>query len=199
MRWLTWSLAVLALGGSAVDAGRLELEPVRQLAAAKRTEEALDLLEDALEGGPSEPESLLLKGVLLARLQRAKEAELVFLELIERRPDLPEAYNNLAALYAAAGDSEQAIAVLKAALRTHESYHTAYENLTRLYAKMASEAYAKALGGESDLGPQHRDLALVDRIGSGEPSRPLMVEPSVGAGQQAASCCGARHRYRCWW
>jgi tetratricopeptide (TPR) repeat protein len=196
---LSLVVLVLALTGGAVDAGAPELEVVRQLVADDRAEEALDRLEDILAGSPADPEGLLLKGVLLAQLQQPAEARLVFLELIQRRPELPEAYNNLAALYGADGDSEQAIEVLKAALSTHESYATAYRNLTRLYAKMASDAYTSALGGEVGPGHELHELALLDRIGSGEPSEFPVAEPSYPSGTEAASCCGARRRNPCWW
>lgn len=184
-------LALTVVGPVVGRAGEAELAEIRDLAASGRTYEALTRLEPLLQAEPQPIEGLMLKGILLSELDRVDEAKDIFLGLIEAFPQLPEPYVNLAALYAATGDNDRAVQFLKQALATNPSYMAAYESLTKVYGKLASEAYRRALGSETETAEAPVELVLLDRIHRRpEPqtgAAAVDVQEAISAGQQQAS------------
>ena len=165
--WVVGSL--FATAGAATTS----LDGVRELASQGRGDEALRDLDQILVDRPDDRDGLFLKGVLLVEMRRTAEAEAVFAELISRHPQLPEPYNNLAVLQAAGGRYDAAVDTLQRALETHTSYETAYSNLTKIYGQLASEAYDRALIGDSTPPAEVVELVLLGNIGvpmgQGEP------------------------------
>ena len=141
-------------------------------------------VEAALAGRPGDPALRFRKGLLLAERKRNAEAVAVFSSLARDFPESPEPYNNLAVLHAAAGRYEEARAMLDKAIRTSPAYAAVYDNLGGIHARLASQAYAKALG--HDIGPREggRALALVRDMqehAGAAPPMPAMPSASGGA------------------
>lgn len=172
----SWLLMGLPLEAS-------ELADARRLVVQGRFQEALSSVDRALAGEPSSPDLKFLRAFVLARAGREDEALQVFSELTREHPEYPEPFNNVAVIYARRGDYERAVEILKQALQTHSSYRTAYENLTRVYGQLASRAYDRALGQESDsasAGPALHllsDLGDGARTGDGAESRVVVLGP----------------------
>src|SRR5690606_4201036 len=140
--------------------------------------ERLAQLEAALAGKPDDPALRFQKGLLLAERQRNAEAVAVFSRLTQDFPESPEPYNNLAVLHAAAGRYEQARVALDKAIRTSPAYAAVYDNLGGIHARLASQAYARALGRDIDSGGAAGALALVRVMQA--PSGPAPVAPAAG-------------------
>lgn len=172
------ALTLLACWLAAPTAAATTLDSVRDLASRGRGEEALRTLEQLLAERPEDRDGLFLKGVLLVELRRPSEAEAVFMELVRRHPQLPEPYNNLAVLQAAGGRYDDAVDTLQQALETHASYETAYSNLTKIYSQFASNAYGRALSGDSVPATEVVELVLLGNIGSSTGAPPAVADPA---------------------
>lgn len=127
-------------------------ERARALLAENRRDEALKLIEQALEHTPSDVQLRFQRGVLLTQMGRGDEAITIFTELTRQFPELPEPYNNLAALHAQRGELDAAHAALEEALRAFPAYSLARENLGDVQLRLAERSYQRAL--EADAGNQ---------------------------------------------
>ena len=156
-----------------------ELKEISKLADQGQTALALDRLNTFNTANPKNPQSLFMKGVLLAELGRREEAIKVFTDVTEKFPTLPEPYNNLAVLYADQGQFDKARKSLETAIKTHPSYATAHENLGDIYARMASEAYGKALQLDTANSRAQGKLSLIkDLFGTGNKTTIVASEPA---------------------
>lgn len=132
------ALALCAVLGSGA-AQPAELDKIKALADASRTEKALRRLEKLLTGKPEDFPGRLFEGVLLLELGRAAAAEETFEQLRGQSPERPEPANNLAVLQAASGRRESAIAVLEEVVSRYPTYETAARNLASLRGAPAGE------------------------------------------------------------
>jgi tetratricopeptide (TPR) repeat protein len=156
-----------------------ELKEISKLADQGQTALALDRLNTFNAANPKNPQSLFMKGVLLAELGRREEAIKVFTDVTEKFPTLPEPFNNLAVLYADQGQFDKARKSLETAIKTHPSYATAHENLGDIYARMASEAYGKALQLDTANSRAQGKLSLIkDLFGTGNKTTIVASEPA---------------------
>lgn len=169
-------------------------EEARRLLNEGRAAQALNVLEQHLEGSPQDAEARFLRGLALSRTGRRDQAIEVFSNLTRDYPQLPEPYNNLAVIYAQQGDYEKARDALEAALATHPSYATAHENLGDIYAALASASYNRALMLDEENPSAREKLKLMERLGASLPAtRPALTAPPAAAdsGQASATDSGS--------
>jgi Flp pilus assembly protein TadD len=182
------ALALLAaLGPSSARAQGLSdpavaataLEQARRLFAEGKRNDALLVVDRALERSPRDAALRFTRGVMLSEAGRVDEALQVFIGLTQDFPELPEPHNNLATLYAARGDLDKARVALEDAVRALPSYALAHENLGDVYLRMAQRAWARAaeLDSRSDA-PAKLSVAreLISRISTVQ-ERPILVNP----------------------
>lgn len=135
---------ILGLGITHLPAYSEESPPLKLYKEGK-LDKALVAIDEMLARDKQDPQTIMLKGVILAEKGQRSEAKKIFQSLITDYPNIPEPYNNLAVIYAMEGDLAKARVLLESALKTNITYATAYENLGDIYAKLASDSYAKAL------------------------------------------------------
>lgn len=121
----------------------------RELLAQNKRDEALAVLDKALESSPADAPLRFQRGVLLAQMGRTDEAIAVFTTLTSEFPELPEPYNNLAALRAQRGELDQAREALEGALRALPSYSLAHENLGDVQLRLAERSYQRAIDADA--------------------------------------------------
>jgi tetratricopeptide (TPR) repeat protein len=120
------------------------VEQATRLRREGKTDDALKVLDVALEKSPRDPRLRFLYGVILAERGRSRDAIGVFEQMTQDFPELPEPYNNLAVMYAAAGELDAARTALENAVRALPGYALAQENLGDVYVRMAARAYEQA-------------------------------------------------------
>lgn len=120
-------------------------EQARRLVREGKTDDALAVLDVALQTAPKDPQLRFTRGVILADQGKSAEATAVFEALVADFPELPEPRNNLAVMYAAAGDLDKARAALEDAVRALPGYALAQENLGDIYLRMAMRAWQRAI------------------------------------------------------
>jgi Flp pilus assembly protein TadD len=171
--------AVRAQGLSDPAAAATALEQARRLFAEGKRNDALSVVDRALERSPRDAALRFTRGVMLSEAGRVDEALQVFIGLTQDFPELPEPHNNLATLYAARGELDKARVALEDAVRALPSYALAHENLGDVYLRMAQRAWARAadLDPRSDA-PAKLSIAreLVSRISTVQ-ERPILVNP----------------------
>jgi Flp pilus assembly protein TadD len=171
--------AVRAQGLSDPAAAATALEQARRLFAEGKRDDALLVVNRALERSPRDAALRFTRGVMLGESGRADEALQVFIGLTQDFPELPEPHNNLATLYAARGELDKARVALEDAVRALPSYALAHENLGDVYLRMAQRAWARAadLDPRSDA-PAKLSIAreLFSRISTVQ-ERPILVNP----------------------
>jgi tetratricopeptide (TPR) repeat protein len=185
---MMFALALLAaLGPHAAQAQALSepaaaataLEQARRLFAEGKRNDALTVVDRALERSPRDAALRFTRGVMLGEAGRVDEALQVFIGLTQDYPELPEPHNNLATLYAARGELDKARVALEDAVRALPSYALAHENLGDVYLRMAQRAWVRAgeLDPRSDA-PAKLSIAreLVHRITTLH-DRPILVNP----------------------
>ncbi len=99
------------------------------LAAAGRTEQAVEAYRRGLAKAPASPELHNNLGNALRRQGKAAESEAAFREAIRLAPDYAEAHNNLALLLRDLGRQEESFELLTAAVRLKPDYGPAWDNL----------------------------------------------------------------------
>ncbi len=129
---------------SAAERARRPIAEAQSLLRAKRHDEALRVLDDALRDNPRDPQLRFLYGLVLADKGETAQAIDVFQQLTQDFPELPEPYNNLAVLHAARGDLDQARVALENAVRALPSYALAHDNLGDVYLRMAVRSWEHA-------------------------------------------------------
>jgi tetratricopeptide (TPR) repeat protein len=171
-----WWLCLLVLCGPRASASQTTLDLARRLAAEDRLEEALAVVDRALEEDPGSAEARLLRGVVLIRVGRLEEAETVLEALAAERPEAVEPRNDLAVIHARRGELERARQLLRQAIAADSVFATLYRNLGVVERRLAAQAYERALGeGGPDAAPDGEPLEL---LGESFASR---AEPSVEA------------------
>jgi Flp pilus assembly protein TadD len=111
---------------------------------AGRPDEALALVEKALQADPRNPQLRFLRGTILAERGRTDDAVAVFRGLVEDFPELPEPYNNLAVIHANRGELDAAREALEQSIRAVPTYALAHENLGDVLLRQAVRAYEQA-------------------------------------------------------
>ncbi len=111
-----------------------------ELSNEGRTDEALDLYEEALALKPDYGEAWVNSGVLLAQRNRLADAERAFRRALTLDPEDTSAMVNLATLRAAAGALDEAIALDEAALARDPADAVTSGNLAILRARVAAPA-----------------------------------------------------------
>lgn len=129
---------------TAVERARRPIAEANALLQAKRHDEALRVLDDALRASPRDPQLRFLYGLVLADKGDTAQAIDVFQQLTQDFPELPEPYNNLAVLLAGRGDLDQARVALENAVRALPSYAIARDNLGDVYLRMAMRSWEQA-------------------------------------------------------
>jgi predicted Zn-dependent protease len=120
------------------------LGEARDLAAAKRHDDALAKLDLLIAARPREPQARFLKAVVLADTGRANDAVAALRAIVADYPELPEPRNNLAVLYAAGGNYALAREELELAIAAAPDYAIAHENLGDVHARLAVVHFERA-------------------------------------------------------
>jgi tetratricopeptide (TPR) repeat protein len=111
---------------------------------AGRLDEALGVVEAALETDPRNAQLRFLSGVILAERGRTDQALAMFRGMTEDFPELPEPYNNLAVIHAGRGEWDAARQALEQSVRAVPTYALAHENLGDIHLQLAARAYEQA-------------------------------------------------------
>jgi tetratricopeptide (TPR) repeat protein len=137
------------------------LGEARDLANAKRYDEALTRLDLLIATRPREPQARFLKAVVLADTGRAADAVAALRAIVADYPELPEPRNNLAVLYAAGGNYALAREELELAIAAAPDYAIAHENLGDVHTRLAVVHFerAAALDKGNKAVPQKLKLA----------------------------------------
>jgi tetratricopeptide (TPR) repeat protein len=137
------------------------LGEARDLATARRHDEALAKLDLLLAARPRESQARFLKAVVLADTGRTADAVAALRAIVADYPELPEPRNNLAVLYAAAGNYALAREELELAIAAAPDYAIAHENLGDVHTRLAVVHFerAAALDKGNKAVPQKLKLA----------------------------------------
>ncbi len=150
---------------------------------AGRVDEAMTIVERALQTDPRNAQLRFLRGVILTERRRTDEAIEVFRSLTEDFPELPESYNNLAVIHAARGDWDAARLALEQSLRAVPTYALAHENLGDIHLQLAAASYAQAgrldPSNASARGKLAMALELIGRVQQAPPANPANPRPSA--------------------
>ena len=122
----------------------LALTRAKELRVSGRMDEALVMLNKALETAPRDLQLRFLRALVLVDLKRSDEAIVAFETLSQEFPELGEPYNNLAVLFAGRGELDKARAALERAISAQPNYALAHENLGDIYVRLAEQAYQRA-------------------------------------------------------
>ncbi len=140
------------------------LARARQHATQGRNDDALAIVDQALDTTPRDAQLRFERGVLLAKIGRVDEAIAMFRSLTQEFPELPEPYNNLAALHASRGELDQARDALEDALRALPSYALARENLGDVQLRLAERSYRQAIEADAGNRAAGEKLALTREL-----------------------------------
>lgn len=153
---------------------------------AGRPDEALALVERALESDPRNPQLRFLRGVILAERDRTDDAIAAFSGLTEDFPELAEPYNNLAVLHARRGDWDRARQALEQSIRAVPGYALAHENLGDIHLQLAARAYGQAARLDPANGSARGKLGLArELIARVQPPATDSPQPRTSAQPQA--------------
>lgn len=142
-RWLR-ALALAAGLLAALPSVATELESAQQQWISGRREQAVQILERALQQTPNDLDLRFALGVMRMELGERSKAREIFGALTQDYPDLADPYNNLAVLLAADGDLEAARAALEHAVRLQPAHAQALENLGDVLLRLALRSYERA-------------------------------------------------------
>ncbi|MDH3786807.1 MAG: tetratricopeptide repeat protein, partial [Acidobacteriota bacterium] len=157
---------------------------------AGKTEEALRLVDRAIQLGPSDAEAHYNRGLLLLRLGRDGEAEGSLLAAVRLRADFAEAYYDLALLRQSREAFADAESDYLQAIKLRPRYTQAHNNLGVVYERLgegerARASYRRALELEPDHADANHNLGwLMARKGEGAEALPylrLAVERRPGS------------------
>ncbi len=136
------------------------IESVRTLLTAKRTGEALRVVERSLREYPDNTQLRFLHGIALTDSNQTEQAIGVFSALTRDHPELAEPYNNLAVLHAGSGNLLAAREALEQAVIAVPGYALAHENLGDLYLRLAMQTYERATQSPATTASARRKLVL---------------------------------------
>jgi Flp pilus assembly protein TadD len=128
------------------------VERAWKLAANGRQEQAISLLNEAIQQNPSDPDARLLLGSLLSEAGRRDEAFSQLNEAVKLRPRSAETQNALGEAYSSFGFAEQAREAFQKAVAIDPNSGTAQLNLARnlLEGRELSRDELNAVGGHLD-------------------------------------------------
>jgi tetratricopeptide (TPR) repeat protein len=147
--WAQTSNAASESDKSAPDPVTLALNRAREFRAKGELNEALRLVDKALETTPRDLQLRFMKALIFTDQSAADpgkvdQAIAVFESLTQDFPELGEPHNNLAVLLAGKGELEKARFSLERAILAQPNYALAYENLGDIYLRLAEKSYGEA-------------------------------------------------------
>jgi tetratricopeptide (TPR) repeat protein len=127
----------------------LALNRAREFRTKGEFNEALRLLDIALENNPRDLQLRFMKGLVYSDQSardpsKSDQAIAVFESLTQDYPEVGEPHNNLAVLLAGKGELEKARFALERAILAQPNYALAYENLGDIYLRLAEKSYGEA-------------------------------------------------------
>jgi tetratricopeptide (TPR) repeat protein len=127
----------------------LALNRAREFRAKGEFNEALRLVDKALESTPRDLQLRFMKGLIFTDQGQSDPAKNVqaievFEALTQDYPEVGEPHNNLAVLLAGKGELEKARYALERAILAQPNYALAYENLGDIYLRLAERSYGEA-------------------------------------------------------
>jgi tetratricopeptide (TPR) repeat protein len=148
----SWAQAPSAASESdkaAPDPVVLALTRARESRAKGEFNEALRIVDKALESTPRDLQLRFMKGLIFSDQAQADpgkrdQAITVFEALTQDYPEVGEPHNNLAVLLAGKGELEKARYALERAILAQPNYALAYENLGDIYLRLAEKSYGEA-------------------------------------------------------
>lgn len=134
---------------AAPDPVVLALNRAREFRAKGELNEALRVIDKALESTPRDLQLRFMKGLIFADQapsdpSKTDLAVAVFEGLTQDFPEVGEPHNNLAVLLAGKGELEKARYALERAILAQPNYALAYENLGDIYLRLAERSYGEA-------------------------------------------------------
>ena len=125
---------------------RRTLEAASNLCRCEDNEEALKIVEKALERYPNDLELKTMLGIVLSRLERDREAEAVLRSVLKRNPDHEEATCALGRLLDNSLRTEEAEQLYRGLLQRKPASHAALDDLCKLLLdeERLDEAYKLA-------------------------------------------------------
>jgi len=144
---------------------------------ANRTDEAIDLLERALQYDPDLAEARVTLGVALARQDKTNEAENQFRTALAQNSNLLIAKLNLAALYQSSGRLTDALTLYESVIAHEKDSETARdlkERVQMLRQELENEDEAAEKEGDADLDQQSY---YANVISDGKRQWPLLHMP----------------------
>jgi tetratricopeptide (TPR) repeat protein len=134
----------IANSRTAPDPTVLALNRAREARGKGEFNEAMRLVDKAMENAPRDLQLRFMKGLILVDQNRGDEAISVFEGLTQDFPEVGEPHNNLAVLFAGKGDLDKARAALERAILAQPDYALAHENLGDIHLRLAERSYAEA-------------------------------------------------------
>lgn len=134
---------------AAPDPVVLALNRAREFRAKGELNEALRIVDKALESTPRDLQLRFMKGLIFSDQaqtdpSKGDQAIAVFETLTQDFPEVGEPHNNLAVLLAGKGELEKARYALERAILAQPNYALAYENLGDIYLRLAERSYGEA-------------------------------------------------------
>jgi tetratricopeptide (TPR) repeat protein len=147
--WAQTSNSAAENDKAAPDPVVLALNRAREFRAKGDLNEALRIVDKALESTPRDLQLRFMKGLIFsdqAQTDPAKgdQAIAMFEGLTQDFPEVGEPHNNLAVLLAGKGELEKARYALERAILAQPNYALAYENLGDIYLRLAERSYGEA-------------------------------------------------------
>lgn len=168
----------------AAEQAKQFIEQAMQSLQGGQMQQALELIEKAIEQDPNSSEANVLKGIALSQLSQPDAATEAFRRAILLSPYNVKAYYNLAVHYFAIGQKTAAEEMAREAVRTDPKHAGARDLLSRI------EAEKRTMGSEVPtpemLKEQARQGAAEGQPIGGEPSQapPPAAGPTPGQPQQ---------------
>ncbi len=134
---------------AAPDPVVLALTRAREFRAKGEFNEAMRMIDKALESVPRDLQLRFMKGLIFSDQSQSDptkgdQAIAVFESLTQDYPEVGEPHNNLAVLLAGKGELERARYALERAILAQPNYALAYENLGDIYLRLAEKSYGEA-------------------------------------------------------
>ena len=111
----------------------------------KRWSDAREVLEQAVQVSPDDPEANYSLGMVSAQIDDTAQAYEYLQRALRARPDYPEALNNLGVLYLVTQRRDEAVASFEKCIRVAPAFDQAYLNLARVYALQGARDKAQAI------------------------------------------------------
>lgn len=132
------------------------------------SDQAIELIEEAIRIDPSKPDYLNTLGVAYQGLGRVSEAEDCFRGALSLKPDYAAAYNNLGIALRTLGRPQEAESSFRDAVRIAPAYAEAHNNLGNLlnelgHFEIAERRLRRAIRIRPDYAEAHGNLGIVLR------------------------------------